>query len=110
MSTFATWLELHQTTAGWSTVVMVAWVVAAVIVGKKIMLGSTYDSWIQHHIIAVGIGATLLGVGVLAGAMYLSHALFGVAWPGIPFGALLMLVVAFSAGRTVRPGRNTPEA
>jgi hypothetical protein len=88
------WIELHQSTAGWSTLVIVVWIAVIIIVGKRVMLDSAHESWVNHHIILVTLGATLLTLILFAGSVALSQLLFSVMWPGLPLGLALTIAAA----------------
>jgi hypothetical protein len=88
------WIELHQTTAGWSTLVIVVWVAMVLVVGKRVMLDSAHESWVNHHIIFVTLGATLLTLTIFAGTSALSQLFFSVMWPGFLLGFALTIGAA----------------
>ena len=99
MGPLAALIELHTSSGGWSTAALLVVAVSVVLVGRLVMLGDNSGSWMHEHPLALGIGAAVATIVVVAGLAALFDELFGLTWPALPIGMSLLAIGLLCLGR-----------
>src|SRR5262245_52554357 len=99
MGPLAPLIELHTATGGWSTGVLIMLAVSLVLVGRLVMLGDVGGSWMHEHPIGLATGAAAATAMLVAGLAFALDKMFGVAWPALPIGIVVLAVGLVALGR-----------
>ena len=99
MGTLSSLFELHDLSGGWSSLAIIALAVAIVLVGYKVMLGISHESWLSHNIVLVCMITALVHLVLFAVFAFASYRFFGLTWIGVPLGVLAMLALVFIVER-----------
>jgi hypothetical protein len=96
-------IELHTTTGGWSTGILIVVAVSLLLVGRIVMTGDVGGTWLHEHPIGLALGAAAATAILVAALAYAFDRLLGITWPALPIGVGLLAAALLGLGRRAAP-------